>query len=120
MKKLVLVSFMVALLMSVMALAQDTTKQDNQMKQDNMKADKTSTKAISISGKVSDDGQTFVSDKDNKSWTVGNPDALKGHEGHRVTLKAHADADKNEITVLSVKMGKAELKNTTKKDDTQK
>ena len=59
-----------------------------------------------ISGKVSDDGKTFVSDKDNKSWTVSNPDALKGHEGHQVTVSANVYADKNEINVVSVEMGK--------------
>ena len=47
-----------------------------------------------------------MSDKDNKSWTVSNPDALKGHEGHQVTVSANVYADKNEINVVSVKMGK--------------
>ena len=68
--------------------------------------EKASTKAISLSGKVSADGKTFVSDKDNKTWTVSNPEALKGHEGHEVTLKAHVDEAKSEIHVTSVKMGK--------------
>jgi hypothetical protein len=62
-------------------------------------------KAVSLAGKVSAGGKTFV-DKDNKSWTVTNPEVLKGHEGHEVTLKAHEDAAKNEIHVVSVKMGK--------------
>jgi hypothetical protein len=48
----------------------------------------------------------FVSDKDSKSWTISNPDAVKGHEGHHVTLQAHADADKNEVHVVSLKMVK--------------
>ena len=47
-----------------------------------------------------------MSDKDNKSWTVSNPDALKGHEGHQVTVSANVYADKNEINVVSVEMGK--------------
>ncbi len=105
MKKLMLVMFAVALMMSMMAVAQDTTKQDS-AKQDNMTSAKTSNTAVSISGKVSDDGKTFVSDKDNKSWTVSNPDALKGHEGHQVTVSANVYADKNEINVVSVEMGK--------------
>ncbi len=105
MKKLMFVMFAVALMMSMMAVAQDTTKQDS-AKQDNMTSAKTSNTAVSISGKVSDDGKTFVSDKDNKSWTVSNPDALKGHEGHQVTVSANVYADKNEINVVSVKMGK--------------
>ena len=48
----------------------------------------------------------FVSDKDSKSWTISNPDAVKGHEGHHVTLTAHVYADKNEVHVMSLKMAK--------------
>jgi hypothetical protein len=47
-----------------------------------------------------------LSDKDSKSWTISNPDAVKGHEGHHVTLQAHVDADKNEVHVVSLKMAK--------------
>jgi len=118
MKKLMLVSFVLALVMSLLALAQEATK-PGEMKQEPMKAEKAYSKAVSLSGKISDDGKTFV-DKDNKSWTVSNPEALKGHEGHEVTLKAHTDAAKNEIHVVSVKMAKAEMKDTTKKDEMKK
>src|SRR5690348_14263526 len=116
MKKLMLISFALALVMSLLALAQEATK-PGEMKQETPKAEKASPKAGSLSGKVSADGTTFV-DKDNKSWTVSNPEALKGHEGHEVTLKAHEDAAKNEIHVVSVKMGKAKMKDT-KKDETK-
>ena len=115
MKKLMLISFALALVMSLLALAQEATK-PGEMKQDTMKAEKASAKAVSLSGKISADGKTFV-DKDNKSWTVANPEALKGHEGHEVTLKAHVDAAKNEIHIVSVKMGKGEMKESTKKDE---
>lgn len=33
-----------------------------------------------------------------------NPEALRGHEGHHVQLKAHVYADKNAIHVMEVKM----------------
>jgi hypothetical protein len=118
MKKLILISFALALVMSLLAFAQESSK-PAEMKQEPMKAEKASAKAVSLSGKVSDDGKTFV-DKDNKSWTVSNPEALKGHEGHEVTLKAHEDAAKNEIHVVSVKMGKGEMKEPTKKDEMKK
>ena len=118
MKKLTLISFALALVMSLLTLAQEATK-PGEMKQETTKAEKASTKAASLSGKVSADGKTFV-DKNNKSWTVTNPEALKGHEGHEVTLKAHEDAAKNEIHVASVKTGKGEMKETTKKDETKK
>ena len=117
MKKLILISFALALVTSLLALAQDTAKPE-EMKQDTMKAEKASAKTVSLSGKISADAKTFV-DKDNKSWTVTNPEALKGHEGHEVTVKAHVDAAKNEIHVVSVKMGKAEMKETKKKVETK-
>ena len=98
-------------------MKQDTMKQDDQMKHDNMKADNMSKKAMIVSGKVSADGKMFVSDKDNKTWTISNPEALKGHEGHHVSVKAHIDAAKNEIQVSSVKMAKDEMKDTMKKDE---
>jgi hypothetical protein len=98
MKKLIIVSTL-SLLMCGVTMAQDT------MKQDNMKAD-ASAKAVKITGKISDDGKTFVNDKDSKSWTIQNPDAIKGHEGHHVTLSAHVYADKGEVHVMSLKMAK--------------
>ena len=85
MRKLVVILFALCLLTSFSLVAQDT------MKQDNTKAD-TAMKASSLTGKISDDGKTFVSDKDGKSWTISNPEAVKGHEGHHVTLKAHVSA----------------------------
>lgn len=108
------------LAVSLAAVAQsgDAMKQDT-MKQDNMKADNMAKKAVSVTGKVSDDGKMFMSDKDNKSWTVSNPGALKDNEGHHVTVKAHVDAAKNEIHVTSVKMAKGEMKDTMKKDEIQ-
>jgi hypothetical protein len=116
MKKLVLVSVTLALLMSTLALAQYGTKPDDPTQ---AKA-AVPAKAVNLAGKISDDGKTFTSDKDKKSWTVANPEALKGHEGHEVTLKANVDSAKNEIHVLSVKMGKGEMKDTMKKDEMQK
>ena len=103
MKKLMTIIFALSLLTAFSLVAQDT------MKQDTMKSD-TSTKAASIMGKISDDGKTFVSDKDGKSWTISNPDAVKGHEGHHVTLKAHVSADKGEVEVVSLKMAGDHMK----------
>jgi len=100
MKKLMTICFALSLLTFGVASAQYT-------KDDNMKAD-ASKKAAQVTGTVSADGKTFVSDKDGKSWTITNPDAVKGHEGHHVTLTAHVDADKNEVHVTSLKMAKKE------------
>ena len=103
MKKLITICLTLSLLACGVAVAQDT------MKQDNMKAD-TSAKATKVTGKISDDGKMFVSDKDSKSWTISNPDAVKGHEGHHVTLTAHVYADKNEVHVMSLKMAADSMK----------
>ena len=92
MKKLMTIVFALGVLTSFSLVAQDTMKSD------------TSTKATSITGKISDDGKTFVSDKDGKSFAISNPDAVKGHEGHHVTLKAKVSADKTEVDVVSLKM----------------
>jgi len=90
------------------------------MKQDTMKADTMAKKAVSLSGKVSDDGKMFVSDKDNKNWMISNPETVKGHEGHHVTVTAHLDPAKNEIHVTSVTMAKSEMKDSMKNDNMKK
>lgn len=99
MKKLLVICFVLAIVSVGVASAQDTMS-----KGDTMKAD--SSKATRVTGKISDDGKTFVSDKDGKSWTISNPDAIKGHEGHHVVLTANLDADKGEVHVKSLKMAK--------------
>jgi len=106
MRKLMAAIFAFSLLTALTMVAQDT------MKQDTMKSD-TSMKASTIMGKISDDGKTFVSDKDGKSWTISNPDAVKGHEGHHVALKAHVSADKGEVDVVSLKMAGDKMKKDT-------
>jgi hypothetical protein len=68
-----------------------------------------------VKGTISQDGKTLVGD-DGKSWTIANPDAVKGHEGHHVALKGSADASSNQIQVSSVKMMKEK---GSKKDTTQ-
>jgi hypothetical protein len=100
MKKLMTLSFVLALLMSAVALAQYGSQQPDTGKSG------TSMKAVSITGTISDDGKMFVSDEDGKSWTISNPDAVKGHEGHHVTLQAQVNADKSEVHVMSLKMAK--------------
>lgn len=99
MKRLLAVCFGMVLLTFGVASAQDTPKTDD-MKQGMSKT------ATEVTGKISDDGKSFVSDSDGKTWTIANPDTVKGHEGHHVTLKATVDSDKNEVTVKSLKMAK--------------
>lgn len=101
-KLLVLLLAMTMLATCVTAFAQDTMAKDsNQMSQANPPLK-------NLKGTIKADGDklTFVNDKDQKSWDVMNPEALKGHEGHHVLLSAHVYADKNSIHVMSVKMAK--------------
>jgi hypothetical protein len=100
MKKLMIVSFVLALLMSAVSEAQYGAQQP-----DNSKSSM-SIKAVNITGTISDDGKMFVNDKDGKSWAISNPDAVKGHEGHHVILQARVDADKDAVQVMSLKMAK--------------
>jgi len=103
MKKLITICFALALLTSVVASAQDAMKKDD-MKHDEMKPDAKA--PIDVMGKISADGKMFMSDKDSKNWSIVNPEAVKGHEGHHVVLNAHVYPDKNEVHVMSLKMAK--------------
>jgi hypothetical protein len=49
-----------------------------------------------------------VSDADQKVYAVDNPEALKGHEGHHVTVQAKVDNEKNSIHIDDVQMAKVE------------
>jgi hypothetical protein len=104
MKKLMAICSLLALLTLGVASAQDAMQNDT-MKKDNAKADM-SAKATKVTGKISEDGKTFVSDSDSKNWTITNPETVKGHEGHHVTLTAKVDADKSAVEVVSLKMAK--------------
>ena len=101
MRKVLIVAFAIVALAGVNAWTQDAGSSQTDQKMSSAKA-----KLMSISGTVSDDGKSLTADKDQKSWTVQNPEALKGHEGHhvRVRARAHVYADKGEIHVMSVKM----------------
>jgi len=107
MRKMMALCFSFALLVSMLAVAQEASQQSAT----SSAAGQMASKATSISGKVSDDGKTIV-DKDGESWTVSNPDALKAHESHEVTIKGDIDSAKNEVRVKSVKMTKASTDTT--------
>jgi hypothetical protein len=92
--------------MSLSAIAQDTGAQQAA---GTGQGSKTPTKEKGaklqhLKGKISDDGKSFTSDKGNKTYTIENSDAVKGHEGHDVSLSGHVDKGANSIRVTSVKM----------------
>ena len=66
--------------------------------------------------KCAEDGKlAFVNDKDGSVWSITNPEALKGHEGHHVTLKGHANAADKSFHVMSAEMAKTKATKETKK-----
>jgi hypothetical protein len=71
-----------------------------------MSQDEKKPKLMDIKGTVKADGDkiTFVADEGEKSWDVDNPETLKGHVGHHVTVNAHVYADKGQIHVMKVTM----------------
>ena len=126
MKKLWVLSISILLAMPVIALAQYSGSQSSGTKQGTSQNDSSmgqgsmghAAKAGNVKGTISQDGKSIVSDTDGKSWTIANPDAVKGHEGHHVELKGTADASTSEIQVSSVKMLKGE-KGAMKKETTE-
>ncbi len=59
-------------------------------------------RAVLVSGIVSGDRRTLLSEDDDK-WTVSNPASLAGDEGRQVTVKCRLSPDQNAIYIFSVK-----------------
>ena len=125
MKTFLVLSLAFVLALPLVALAQDpaapsgsqSTAQPGASQAGASQGNDTMAKSGNVKGTISQDGKTLVGD-DGKSWTIANPDAVKGHEGHHVELKGSADAASNQIQVSSVKMLKGD-KGSMKKDSSQ-
>ncbi|HZS26064.1 MAG TPA: hypothetical protein VFB76_02455 [Candidatus Angelobacter sp.] len=63
-------------------------------------------KTMSLTGWVKDqDGKTvFVNDKDKQAWSISNLDAVKGHEGHHVKVKAKLNEADHSMDVQKLTM----------------
>ena len=101
MKTSIVAAFAAVLLVCGTAFAQEKAN----LTSDN--ATVVSAKPLTVNGKVSSDRRTLTTDIDSE-WMVGNPDALKGHEGRRVTLKCYVDTARNKLQVLSVQKDASE------------
>lgn len=112
MKTLLALTFAAALVCaSGTLIAQDNMSNSNQDSMSNHSAmSANNAKSTHIVGKISDDGKTFTSDKDGKTWNIDNPDAVKGHEGHHVVLRASVNADAGSVHVDSLRMAKDSMK----------
>ncbi len=117
MKRLLTIAFAFLVMCSISAFAQtsDAAQTDNNAAKTDKKvakAEKSEAKAaakgkdMSLTGWVKNDGgkTTFVNDKDKQSWEISNPDAVKGHDGHHVTVKAKLNETDHSMTVDSLKM----------------
>lgn len=132
MKRLLTIAFAFLVTCSITVFAQTTSgaaqTDDNAAKTDKkvQKAEKKEAKAaekgkdMSLTGWVKSEGgkTTFVNDKDKQSWDISNPDAVKGHEGHHVSIKAKLNEADHSLNVDSLKMmRKSKQTEETKKEE---
>ena len=125
MKRVLTLLFAFLLTASPSLLAQDTSNQSGSTDKKTSKAEKKEAKAaekgkaMSLTGWVKDqDGKTvFVNDKDKQTWNIANPDAVKGHEGHHVKVKAMLNEADHSINVEKLTMMKKSKQGTEEKGD---
>ncbi|HKH99054.1 MAG TPA: hypothetical protein VJ999_08100 [Candidatus Sulfotelmatobacter sp.] len=94
-----------ATLVTVLLITGAAFAQEKAGKQESATA--ASAKPLTVSGRVSTDGKTLLTDIDSE-WAVDNTEVLKGQEGRRVTVKCYVDTEKNRIQILSVKRADSE------------
>ena len=105
MKKLLVVLLLLTLVLVVVAVAKDAavngwvTDAKCGLKGASAAHAACAAKCIGAGEKVA-----FVPDGTQDVLIVDNPDSLKGHEGHHVTVTGSSDKDKKTIHVASVKM----------------
>ena len=113
MKRLLTLLFAFLITASLSLAAQEPAN-NNQGSSDKkvQKAEKKEAKAaqkgkdMSLTGWLRDQGgkTVFENDKDKQSWDISNPDAVKGHEGHHVKVKAKLDESNHSLTVDKLTM----------------
>ena len=113
MKKIYVAVFTFVLGFALLGFAQDTssgtsTSTDKKVAKAEKKEAKAAEKgkAMRLTGWVKEEGgkDVFVNDKDKQTWDISNQDAVKGHEGHHVKVKAKLDESNHSITVDKLTM----------------
>src|ERR1051326_6321580 len=107
-----LFAFLISAALSVAAKEPATKDQSSTNDKKVQKAEKKEANAaqkgkdMSLAGWVRDQGgkTVFENDKDKQSWDISNPDAVKGHEGHHVKVKAKLDEANHSLTVEKLSM----------------
>lgn len=110
MKRLITLLFAFVMAASLSMLAQEPAANPGDKKVD--KAEKKEAKAaakdksMSLTGWVKEqDGKTvFINDKDKQAWNIENMDAVKGHEGHHVKVKAKLNEGDHSLNVEKLTM----------------
>jgi len=114
MKRVITALFAFLLAASLSLIAQEPASQGDKKVQKAEKKEATASekgKSMSLTGWVRDqEGKTvFENDKDKQAWSIANPDAVKGHEGHHVKVKAtlnEADHSMNVEKLTMLRKGK--------------
>jgi hypothetical protein len=103
MQKLLALVLAVSVLPGVCALAQSKAETGHASHDKSAPA----TKVSNLTGRIkSEKGKiTFISRPDRRSWEVLNPEAVKGHEGQLIAIKANVYPDKNTIRVVEILKG---------------
>jgi hypothetical protein len=114
MKRLLTLLFAFVLSASLSLMAQEPASKDQSSSNDKkvQKAEKKEAKAaqkgkdMSLTGWLRDQGgkTVFENDKDKQAWDISNPDAVKGHEGHHVKVRAKLDEANHSLTVDKLTM----------------
>src|ERR1051326_8320772 len=113
MKRLLTLLFAFVLSASLSLAAQEPAKdQSSSSDKKVQKAEKKEANAaqkgkdMSLTGWVRDQGgkTVFENDKDKQAWDISNPDAVKGHEGHHVKVRAKLDEANHSLTVDKLTM----------------
>jgi len=115
MKKWLPAVLAVALLMPCTATAQHSSKAAEGTPA-GVSSSKVAPKAVTISGQISLDGKTLVSEQ-NDIWNVSNSNVLAGHEGQQVFVKCQVHPGKNEIQVFSINVAPLKEKSASNKTD---
>ena len=112
MKRLLTLLFAFVITASLSMLAQEPAANPGGADKKTAKAEKKEAKAaakdksMSLTGWVKDqDGKTvFINDKDKQAWNIENMDAVKGHEGHHVKVKAKLNEADHSVNVEKLSM----------------
>jgi hypothetical protein len=114
MKRILILLFAFVMSAALSLAAQEPANQDQSSGNSKkvQKAEKKEAKAaqkgkdMTLTGWVREmNGKTvFVNDKDKQDWDISNMDAVKGHEGHHVKVKAKLDEANHSLTVDKLTM----------------